>query len=120
MTEPLFNPPPATVLRPLTDRQTRILGLIASAPDGLDPSELGARLHAGQLRHMPDERCETCGRDGARALKERAIRQRLVKRPGGFYVVRGLDPDEPSGDRRRVQLDDLPGTSFEDIFGDAA
>lgn len=76
-------------LRPLTERQQRILDLIAAAPNGVDAPELGALLHAHAIppRHSAHDRCEWCGQDGGRALRERAIAQRLVK-SAGVYVIR--------------------------------
>jgi hypothetical protein len=106
--------PVAASLRTLTPRQARIIGILATAPDGLEATELGARIHAGQLRHPPDTICEHCGRDGHRALKERAIRQRTQRLPGGVYTIRGAttSPAPPS-----AQLEELPGSTWEDAFG---
>lgn len=110
----LFKPPkPVAMLRPLTDRQARHYALICSKPGGVTAVELGQMLHAGHNRHAVDVQCEWCGQDGMRAIKERGIRQRVVRRPGGVYepVAVADRSSEPSS-----QLTELP----DDLFGTAA
>lgn len=107
-------PKPVAVLRPLTERQQRIYTLICSKPGGLTAVELGQILHSGRGRHPVDDQCEFCGRDGMRSIKERGIRQRVIRRQGGVYEA--IDPDDRADAKPSLQLVELPGDSFEDIF----
>lgn len=107
-------------LQRLTDRQARIYAWIVSTPGGVTSDELGAHMHADRGRHGEDDRCQWCAPDGASALQEKALRQRLIRRKvSGRW--------EPRDERERAaepspQLDELPGESWEDLFqiGDAA
>lgn len=113
--ETLFKlPKPIAVLRPLTTRQQRIYTLICSKPGGLTAVELGQIMHAGHGRHTVTDQCEFCGRDGMRSIKERGIRQRVVRRQGGVYEA--VDPADRADAKPSLQLVELPGDSFEDIF----
>jgi hypothetical protein len=109
---------PVTPLRALTERQERIYRLICDSPDGLEAIELGALLHGQSGRHSAEEFCEWCGQDGARALKEKAIRLRVVRRASGVYEPR--DHADWTGRVERgkssAQLAVLPGETFEDMF----
>lgn len=78
----------AVPLRPLTERQAAIYALICSVPGGVSADELGAMMHEARGSHAAGDRCEWCGRDGARALREKAIRSRLVRRVGALYEPR--------------------------------
>lgn len=113
----LFKPPKAVAqLRPLTARQQRHYALICSVAGGVTAVELGQMLHAGRGRHSADgDPCIDCGRDGMRAIKERAVRQRLVRRPGAVYEA--IDPADRADAIASTQLTELDGESFEDIFG---
>lgn len=109
--EPLFEIRPEP--RPLTDRQAWIFQYIVEAgAEGLEPAELGALMHARHGRHAAGDRCQFCGSDGLQALKERAIADRVAKRGRSAYVVIGAAAESSP----RVQLEELPGESFEDIF----
>lgn len=116
----LFNGPPGSpLLRALTGRQMKIYGWICASPDGLEATELGQLIHDDQRKHHANEICEYCGRDGARALKEKAIRTRLRRRSNGVYEPISRDdwtgrrePDRPAS----AQLDELAGETFEDAF----
>jgi hypothetical protein len=79
---------PIAPLRNLTERQERIFRLVCESPAGLEPIELGALMHAQSGRHPADEFCRWCGQDGARALRETAIKQRVVRRSTGIYEPR--------------------------------
>jgi hypothetical protein len=72
-----------------------------SGPDGVDPAEIGAYLHAQRIAggHPRWDRCEWCRTDGAAVLRSKALRQ-LVKRrrKDGRYVLR--DPRESSQTER--------------------
>jgi len=116
VTEPLFDLRPQP--RPLTDRQHWIYGLIiAAGNEGLTGDELGALMHEQHGKHPAGERCAFCAQDGLRALREAAIAERCMKR--GRYSWVALDaPTEPRPPSS--QLDELPGDSWEDIFGSAA
>jgi len=109
---------PITPIRPLTERQEGIYRLICESPDGLEALELGALLHGQAGRHSAEEFCEWCSQDGARALKEKAIRLRVVRRATGVYEPRDradwtgrVERGKPS-----AQLAALPGETFEDMF----
>jgi hypothetical protein len=119
----LFKPPkPVANLRPLTDRQARIYALICSVPGGVHAEELGAMMHANRRRHPVEEPCQYCGRDGMRAINERAVRQRVVRRPGGVYeAINERDRAADPRDAASSQMSELPGETWEDVFGvDAA
>ena len=79
---------PVTPLRNLTERQATIFALLCAQPSGIEPIELGALMHAQSGRHSAEEFCEWCGRDAARALRESAIKQRVVRRSTGIYEPR--------------------------------
>jgi hypothetical protein len=108
---------PVTPLRALTDRQQEIYDLICAQPNGVEAIELGALMHAQSGRHTADEFCKWCPQDGGRALRERAIRQRVIRRAGGVYEPR-LEADWTGKAEASStdQLTALPGESFEDIF----
>jgi len=93
---PLFDAP----LRELTERQAAIYALACSVPGGVSADELGALMHSRLAdpvrRHSADDRCLFCGRDGARALREKAIRERLIRRAGALYEPR--DPADRAAD----------------------
>jgi hypothetical protein len=114
VTEPLFDIPQEA--RALTGRQSWIYQIIVNAgADGLTADELGALLHG--RKHDFGERCEFCPRDGLRALHEAAISARVVKR-GHVYVAIGVREDVAEVEiESSVQVGELPGESFEDIFG---
>lgn len=125
MTEPLQDPlfaqpKPVAPLRGMTARQARIYELVCSMPGGITAPELGALMHADSHRHHPERQCEFCGQDGARALREKAIKQRVVRRVAGVYEARvAADQAQPEA-TERLQIDELPGESFEDLFRGAA
>jgi hypothetical protein len=82
----------------LTSRQRLVLDCVRdSGPDGVDPAEIGAYLHAQRTAagHPAGERCNWCKQDGAAVLRSKALGQ-LVKRrrKDGRYVLR--DPRESS------------------------
>lgn len=120
--QPLFPAGrPVAPLRALTERQAAIYALICGSPSGLEAIELGQLMHARSGRHGADELCEWCGQDGARALRERALKERVVRRATGIYEPRSADDWTGRADGRPSgQLTALPGESFEDLFGDAA
>lgn len=115
--EPLFDIRPEP--RPLTGRQQWIYGFIVSAgADGITADELGALMHA--RRHDAGVRCDFCGQDGLRAVHERAIADRVVKR-GSSYVAIGVREDVPAAESSpSAQIGELPGESWGDIFGEEA
>jgi hypothetical protein len=108
------QPKPVAVLRALTARQAEIYAFVCSIPGGITADELGALLHDARGKHAADARCEFCGRDGARALRERGIAQRVIRRTGSIYEAR-----EPAdrADPPSAQIAALPGESWEEIFG---
>lgn len=110
---------PVAPLRDLTKRQAIIYRLVCDSPHGLEPIELGQLMHAQSGRHSADEFCEWCGQDAARALRAKAIRQRVVRRLTGVYEPRSTA--DWTGRAELVglgsaQLSQLPGESFADIF----
>lgn len=110
--EPLFDIEPEP--RPLTDRQQWIFGLIVDVgAEGITADELGALMHARHGKHPAGERCQFCGSAGLQALRERAIAERVVKRGRTSWIAVGA----PGVEESSSQLTELPGTSFEDIFG---
>lgn len=118
--EPLFPAgKPVTPPRNLTERQAAIFALICAQPSGVEPIELGALLHSQAGRHPADEFCEWCSQDGARAIREKAIRTRLIRRAEGIYEPRDhadwTGKTEPAGPPS-AQLAVLPGETFEDMF----
>lgn len=126
MTDPqqpqLFNGEPGTPLRALTSRQMAIYAHLCASADGLTAVELGQLIHGDQLKHHANDICEFCGRDGARALKEKAIRTRIKRGAAGVHRPISLDdwtgreelgaPPPPS-----AQITELAGDTFEDAFG---
>lgn len=79
---------PVAPLRNLTERQATIYRLVCESAHGLEPVELGALMHAQSGRHSAEVYCEWCGQDAARALREKAIRVRVIRRSTGIYEPR--------------------------------
>ena len=71
--------PPAPP-KPLTARQQIIGHLIERAADGLTADEIGAWIHSQRGYHGDLDRCINCGRDGLRAMREKALAQRFTRR----------------------------------------
>lgn len=113
MTEPLFTLP-----QKLTARQQTAYEYVA-AHDGVPADELGAHLHAVAGVHAAYARCQFCHATGREVCRSKALRPLVTyrrTRDGHLYLLR---------DRRRssaavTQLADLPGESFEDMFGGEA
>lgn len=110
---------PVAPLRDLTKRQATIYRLLCQSESGLEPIELGQLMHAQSGRHSADEFCDFCGQDAARALREKAIKQRVIRRVTGVYEPRSAA--DWTGRAELVglgsaQLSQLPGESFADIF----
>lgn len=81
----LLDVPPAA-----PSRQTQTVFALerirAAGENGLHPDEVGALLHARDGMHGAGDRCQWCGRDGARILR-RLDRERLVTRRHGNAAV---------------------------------
>lgn len=120
----LFNGPPGSPLRALTGRQMKIYQHICNSPDGLIAVELGQLIHSDKRKHHANELCEYCGRDDARALKEKAIRTRLRRRSDGIYEPLSHDDwtgrQEPERPPSAQLVGELPGETWEDAFGGSA
>ncbi len=107
----------------LTPRQQAALDYIASH-DGVPAAEIGAHLHNLRGRHTTDGRCEWCQAEGLDVVRSKALRQLVTYRKtseGRLYLLRDRGARHP--DDRNTQRDQLPGTTFEDIFrtpGEAA
>ena len=102
----------------LTERQRAAYDLVRSTVGGVTADEVGARLHALKGRHPDDVRCQWCAREGLSVLRSVAVAPLVVRRRvSGRYEPRN-PPDKPQ--EPSAQLADLPGESFEDIFGGAA
>jgi len=113
--QPLFEPPkPVSPLRPLTERQQTIYQLVCSIPGGISADELGALLHERRGSHNAGERCEHCAIDGKRALRERGIRQRVIRRTGSLYEAR---EKADRAETPTLQQALLAGETWEDMFG---
>lgn len=108
--------------KPLTEKQQHGYDLVRSTPGGITADELGAVFHADRGKHHPDSRCEFCTSEGLGVLDSKAVGPLVVRRrASGRYELRdgggtAVVPDASSSS----QVDELPGSSFEDIFGDAA
>jgi hypothetical protein len=121
----LFTDQPLAPMRALTARQAAIFQLICESPQGLTAPELGQLLHAQSRRHHADDVCEWCGQDGQRALREKAIRQRVIRRATGIYEPRIASDwtGRATLGKPSAQLRELAGTTWEDAFhpkGEAA
>ena len=118
MTPHLFKPP-APVPANLTPRQTLAWDYIRSVPGGVTADELGAHLHSlsDTRPHPDDQRCPWCARTGKDVAGSTALKPLVIRRHTSRYEPR--DPkwraSEPS-----TQLVELPGETFEDLFGEAA
>jgi hypothetical protein len=107
----LFQTDPEPVL---TARQQRAYDYLA-AHDGVTADEVGAYLHGQRDRnpHGMDTRCDWCGRDGLQVLRSKALAPHITYRKdrhGRLYLLRGGAPTAA------VQIEDLPGETWEDIF----
>lgn len=106
--------------KPLTPRQQRAFDLVRSTPGGITADELGAQLHADAGKHHPDSRCNWCVQTGKDVLDSKAVGPLVVRRRvSGRYEPRD-GHGAPAMPESSQQLDELPGESWEDLFGDAA
>lgn len=82
---------------PLSERVRFALTHIRAAGEaGLHPEELGSLLHDRDDQHPADERCEWCGRDGARLLRELHRKRLITRRHGNAAVAIGTNPNATS------------------------
>lgn len=103
--------------KPLTDKQQRGYDLVRDTPGGITADELGAIFHADRGKHHPDSRCVFCGNEGESVLESKALGPLVIKRRvSGRYELRDASERVPEP----APVADLPGETFEDIFGDAA
>lgn len=105
--------PTPTNLRP---RQQLVWQLVRETPGGITADEAGALAHAHRVErpHSVDERCEFCATDGRSILASKALKPLVVKRRGtNKYECR--NPAHRAGER--VQVGELAGETFEEIFG---
>lgn len=115
--EPLFPVPDQPSLSP---RQQAAYDYIR-AHDGVPADEIGAHWHEQRGKHAAGSRCEWCDADGRDVVRSKALRPLVTyrrTRDGNLYVLR--DRSTPHSSSAGPQLDELPGESFEDIFGGAA
>ena len=117
---PLFEQPqPVTPPKPLTEKQQRGYNLAKTTPGGITADELGAIEHERRGKHHRDQRCDWCASEGKGVLESVAVRPLLVRQRGsGRY-----SPCDGSGAPvvpRSGQLGELPGESWESIFGSEA
>ena len=103
----------------LTPKQRRAHDYLAQHPEGVYADELGALYH----RHGPDARCDFCGRKGLSLLRSQGLGPLVTYRRtphGRRYVLRDQLAPLPVSSSGGVQLQELPGSLFEDIFKGAA
>lgn len=120
MTDQLFQPPaPVTSMRKLTDRQQRAWDLIRTTHGGVTADEIGAHVH-GHADDAP--RCEWCATAGREVARSVALRPLVIyRRSTGKYEPRREEDRAPEpAPIPGVQLRELAGDTWEDLFGDAA
>lgn len=102
--------------RPLKPAQQVAYNLVRDTPGGVTADEVGAALHerlTTRWQHPADQRCLYCGDRGKQVLGSKAVGPLVIRRKGGKYELRN-----PESTTRAPA--DLPGDSWEDLFGDAA
>lgn len=106
--------------KPLTEKQQRGYDLVRTTPGGITADELGAVFHGDRGRHHPDSRCEFCTSEGMGVLDSKAVGPLVVRRrASGRYEPRD-GHGTPAVPEPSSQVSELPGSTFEDLFGSAA
>lgn len=103
----------------LTERQRHAYQQVCATPGGAGADEVGAAWHEHRGKHGRDDRCQWCAKDGASVLRSKALAPLVTRRRGGSWQPRNR-ADAASSPDQGGQVVELPGTRFEDIFGDAA
>lgn len=105
--------------KPLPVKQQRAFDLVRTTPGGITADELGAVFHADRGKHHPESRCEFCSKEGTSVLESVAVRPLVVRRKAsGRWEAR--DGSTPPVVQASSQLSELPGETWEEMFGGAA
>lgn len=106
--------------KPLSEKQQRGYDLARDTPGGITADELGALEHERKGKHHRDQRCTFCTDEGRGVLESKAVGPMVVRRrASGRYEPRD-GSGTPAVEMLSSPLSDLPGESFEDIFGSEA